>query len=62
MNRIPANFKDLILETVVQYGGEIESNLLYDKALTTSDYEEKLRIMRALTHSTNATFLQLYLI
>ncbi len=48
---MPVDFKDLILQTTVAFGTESEWEWLYETALTTESYEEKIRIIRALTHS-----------
>lgn len=56
--RIPADFKTTVFNTFVESGDEDDWEDLYERALTTTNAAEKLRMLRSLTKSKNAYVLK----
>ena len=55
---LPTNFKALIYDTIARHGSESEWKKLYDLALKSPSYAEKLRILRSLSNTKNSALLK----
>ena len=55
---LPNDFKSVIYETVIKFGTEQDWQELYNIAMKTQTPAEKLRMVRALTATTNYKLLQ----
>jgi hypothetical protein len=51
--------KDIVYQTVIKFGTKEEWNNLLNMALKTNSEVEKLKMLRALAHSQDASLLQL---
>jgi len=61
-NRIPSNFKDIVLQTQVKYGNEREWLELYEVSLKTKSPSERLSLHLALTQTQNFNLLKLWVV
>jgi hypothetical protein len=58
--RIPANFKNTVLQTVIKYGTTKDWQQMYSISVDTKDNTEKLRLIRALASSSDYQLVKLY--
>ena len=58
--RIPANFKNTVLQTVIKYGTTKDWQQMYSISVGTKDNTEKLRLIRALASSSDYQLVKLY--
>ncbi len=55
---MPNDLKDIILQTLVLYGTEKETQMLYETAFKSDSYEARLKILRALTYTNNKSLIE----
>ena len=59
MYRIPNQFKQIALETVIKYGNETDWLWIFENAVKTKINKEKIDFIKALTHTQNYNLLKL---